>query len=277
MKSLPLNIFTGSFSRLCLTTVLLFTLQPSSRAEPVAVRHVEGTLHGFLSLRTTDGHLVAAGDLIQTVRGGRVTAHLIFHFKDGSLDDETTVFSQRRTFQLISDHHIQKGPFFPHPMDLTIDARSGQVTLRSTSKDGKPEVTTDHIDLPPDLANGMVSMLVRNLPPQAVEANLTMLIAAPKPRVVKLVITPRAEDPFTQGGFPRKASHFDIKFQLGGVAGVVAPLIGKQPPDVQLWILGGEAPTFVREEGITYESGPTLIMELHAPEWSPPSHSAPAK
>jgi hypothetical protein len=277
MTCLPLNIFAGNFFRVFLTAVLLSTLPASSPAEPVAVRHVEGTLHGFLSLRTTDGRVVAAGDLIQTVRGDRVTAHLIFHFKDGSLDDETTIFSQRHTFQLISDHHIQKGPFFPHPIDLTIDARSGQVTLRSTGKDGKPEVTTDHLNLPPDLANGIVSILVRNLPPEAPVTNLSMLVAAPKPRVVKLVITPRGEDPFNHAGFPRKASRFDIKFQLGGVAGVVAPLVGKQPPDVQLWVVGGEVPTVVREEGITYEGGPTLIMELYAPTWSAPSNPAPAK
>jgi hypothetical protein len=123
----------------------------------------------------------------------------------------------------------------------------------------------------------MVSMLVRNLPPEAPVTNLTMLVAAPKPRVVKLVITPRGDAPFTHAGFPRKASRFDIKFDLGGVAGVVAPLIGKQPPDVQLWIIGGEAPAFVREEGITYEGGPTLIMELHSPTWPQPSNPAPAK
>ena len=278
MKCLPLNIFARNFSRVSLIAVLLSAVPASSSAEPVVVRHVEGTLHGFLSLRTTDGRLVAAGDLIQTVRGDRVTAHLVFHFKDGSLDDETTVYSQRHAFQLISDHHIQKGPFFSHPIDLTIDARSGQVTLRSMDKDGKPEVTTDHLDLPPDLSNGMVSMLVRNLPPGAPESTISMVVAAPKPRVVKLVITPRGEDPFTHAGFPRKGARFDIKFDLGGVAGVVAPLIGKQPPDVQLWVVsGGEAPAFVREQGITYEGGPTLIMELSPPIWSPPSNSAPAK
>jgi hypothetical protein len=145
MIRFPLNIFTSQ--RIALAAMLL-CLPLSSPAEPVAVRHIEGTLHGFLSLRTTDGHLIAAGDLIQTVHGDRVTAHLIFHFKDGSLDDETTVFTQHRTFQLISDHHIQKGPFFPHPMDLTIDARSGQVTLRSTgkaaSRRSRPTISTCH-------------------------------------------------------------------------------------------------------------------------------------
>ena len=65
-------------------------------AQPVAVRYAEGIVHGFLSLRTTDGELVANGDLIQVARGDRVTSRLVFRFKDGSLHDETSVFSQRR-------------------------------------------------------------------------------------------------------------------------------------------------------------------------------------
>ena len=32
--------------------------------------------------------------------------------------------------------------------------------------------------------------------------------------------------------------------ELGGIAGIVAPIIGKQPPDLHVWILGGDAPAF---------------------------------
>ena len=92
------------------------------------VRHVQGTFHGFLELRSEAGRVVASGDSLQFVHGDRITSETIFRFKDGSIDDETTVYSQHRTFQLISDHHVQKGPSFPHPMDVLIDARSGQVT-----------------------------------------------------------------------------------------------------------------------------------------------------
>ena len=65
-------------------------------------------MHGFLSLRTTDGELVANGDLIQTARGDRVTSRLVFRFKDGSLRDETSVFSQRQNFRLISNHLVHE-------------------------------------------------------------------------------------------------------------------------------------------------------------------------
>jgi len=59
---------------------------------------VEGLVHGFLSLRLPEGRVLANGDLIQDSRDDRVTSRLLFHFKDGSLHDETAVFSQRTIF-----------------------------------------------------------------------------------------------------------------------------------------------------------------------------------
>jgi hypothetical protein len=238
-----------------------------SQAEAVSVRYPEGTVHGFLELRSEDGRVVASGDVVQVVRGDRVTSRTLFTFKDGSIDDETTVFSQRRTFQLISDRHIQKGPFFPHPTDVSIDARSGQVTVRSPGKDGKEEVRTDHIDLPPDLANGMVPLVVENMKADAAETEVPMLVLTPKPRVVKLVISPSGEESCSVVGSPRKAIHYEVKVELGGVAGVVAPLIGKAPPNIQLWVVGGQAPTFVRERGPLYAEGPMMTIQLASPVW----------
>src|SRR5438309_435374 len=45
-------------------------------AEPVAVRHTEGVLHGFLIVRTFAGDIIASGDLSQVARGDRVTSKL---------------------------------------------------------------------------------------------------------------------------------------------------------------------------------------------------------
>src|SRR3954470_19592207 len=99
-------------------------------AQPVSVQHREGSVHGFLSLRTLEGRLLASGDLIQTVSGDTVEVRTIFKFKDGSLDDEQATFSQSGNFKLIADHHIQKGPAFPHPIDAMMDAVKGEVTVK---------------------------------------------------------------------------------------------------------------------------------------------------
>jgi hypothetical protein len=263
-----MNILFVKFLRICsLILVLVWASQPTAQSEPVPVRSVEGTIHGFLELRSEDGQVVASGDSFQVVLGNRVTSRTLFHFKDGSIDDETTVFSQRHTFQLISDRHIQKGPSFPHPMDVLIDVPTGQVTVDSTGKDGKEEVKTDHLELPPDLANGMAPVVLENLRPNSPATTVSMVVATPKPRLVKLVISNVGDDECFVAGSPRKAIHYDIKIDLGGVAGVVAPLIGKAPPDIQIWTIGGEAATFARERGPLYPEGPIMTIQLVSPTW----------
>src|ERR1035441_8733160 len=77
--------------RACLVAALA-SGSPPGAAQPVPVRHADGTMHGFLALRGQDGRVVAAGELSQVARGSTVTARLVFHFRDGSVDDETTGF-----------------------------------------------------------------------------------------------------------------------------------------------------------------------------------------
>lgn len=256
-------------SPLALAFTLLCPFVPcSAPAEPVPVHHPEGTLHGFLSLSTPAGKILAAGDLLQVVEGDRVTSHLVFHFKDGSLDDEITVFSQKDHFRLISDHHVQKGPFFPTSIDLVIDAVSGQVTVRSQKKNGKEELKSEHMDLPADLCNGLVTPLAKNLNAGISETKVcSMIVATPAPRLVALSFSSRGSHAFSLAGSHRKALGYDIKIELGGLAGVIAPLFGKSPPVVQIWIEDGELPTFIREQGPIYAQGPILTIQLASPVW----------
>ena len=83
-----------------LTSVLLFP-SPVLSQSPVTVQYTEGVVHGFLVLSTLDGKALAEGDVTQFARGDRVTSHTILRFKDGSVNAETVVFSQRHTFRLL--------------------------------------------------------------------------------------------------------------------------------------------------------------------------------
>jgi len=241
-------------------------LAASLSAEPIPVRNTEGLVHGFLALRTLDGTTLADGDLIQVARGDRVTTRLVFHFKDGSLHDETAVYSQRRSLRLVRANLVQKGPAFPHPLEVSIDGGSGRVTIHYTD-DGKPKVDDERLRLPPDLANGMLITVLKNLRPEVPKTTISFLAATPKPRLVKLEVTPAGEDSFSIGGSARKATHYVVKVEIGGVAGVIAPIIGKQPPDSHVWILGGEAPAFVKSEAPLFEGGPLWRIELVSPAW----------
>jgi hypothetical protein len=235
-------------------------------ASPVAVRYREGFIHGFLLLSTMEGTAIAAGDLTQVVRGDQVTTQITFRFKDGSRQEETTVFSQRGEFRLISYHLVQKGPAFKNASDLWVACGTGQVTVRYTD-DGKEKVAHEHLALPPDLANGLIPMLLMNIRPGTEQIEVPMVVAAPKPRLVKVVVNAAGTEPFSLAGFSREAMHYVAKVDIGGVAGVVAPMVGKQPPDSQIWILGGEAPVVLKSESPAYAGGPMWRIELLSPVW----------
>ena len=236
-------------------------------ASPVAVRYKEGLLHGFLVLSTLDGTPIAQGDLIQVPHGNQITSRLTYHFKDGSRQEETTVFSQRGNFRLISYHLVQKGPAFKNETEVSIKASTGEVSVQYTDDDGKEKNENEHLKLPPDLANGLVLTLMKNLPPDTPPLEVSMVVATPKPRLVKLAISSRPKDPFSLAGSAREALHYAIKVEIGGIAGLVAPWLGKQPPDSHVWILGGESPTFVKSETLSYMGGPMWRTELVAPVW----------
>jgi hypothetical protein len=256
----PLERFLATF------LVVLLVTSPYASGQPVPATHKQGSRHGFLLLKSEDGKVIAIGDQINDVHGDEVRSSLVFHFRDGSIDDETTTFRQGSVFHLLRDHHVQKGPSFPEPLDMTVNVPAGEVTWREI-KDGKDEVKTEHMNLPLGLVNGMMSLVVENSPAKTVEWKTSYLTLASKPRVVKLSIKPDGEDRVLVGGASRRSNRFNVHIDIGGVAGVIAPVIGKQPSDIKLWIMDGTIPAFVKMEGALNQRGPTWTMVLTSPMW----------
>ena len=233
-------------------------------ADAVEVRRTEGLMHGFLVLQNLQGKTLADGEMTQVARGDRVTDNLIFRFQDGSVYEDKTTFSQHRKFRLLSDHVVQRGPSFKHPMETSIDASSGQVTVRYKDDDGKEKVLSQRVELPPDVSNGLLFTLVKDVQPNVPRTTVSMVAATPKPRLIKLLIVPQGQEPLSIGKLQHKATHYIVRAEIGGVAGLLAHLLGKQPPDTHVWVLGGEAPAFVKSEGPLYQGGPIWRIQLAA-------------
>jgi hypothetical protein len=179
------------FATLAFGLALFSGFQLVSVAEPIAVRYVQGSSHGFAALKTLDGKTIATGESTQTVSRGKVTSRLIFRFKDGSVDEDVTVFTQQGVFRLVSDHHIQRGPSFPKPIDFLIDMARGDLTFKA--EDGT--VTKEHMDLPPDVSNGLPPNLLLNILPQTSETEIAYIAPGKKPRLVHLSIKQRERWP----------------------------------------------------------------------------------
>jgi hypothetical protein len=236
-------------------------------AQPVAVRQPEGMVRGFVVIRSLNGEILANGDSLQTARRGAITNRITYHFKDGSLQDETAVFTQNGHFRLLSDHLVQKGPTFKKPMDVMVNAGTGQVTVKYTDNKGQEKVEIEHLNLPPDLANGIVPYLLKNLPPGAQSTAQSMVVATPKPLLIKLQIHADGEDSFTTGGASHKATRYNVRVDIGGIKGALAELLGKQPPDTRVWISQGDCPSFLKAEGPSFQDGPLWRTELVSPVW----------
>lgn len=155
----------------CLTLALTLCASTLS-ATLIPVKHKEGTSHGFLVLRSQDGQTLATGDLIQTVEGEKVTNELVLRFKDGSIYEDVTVFSQREDFRLISDHLRQEGRSFSNSLDCRIDVASGNVELAS-EKNGNRKSERHHLQIPEDVANGLMLTLVKNISPSETETTVS--------------------------------------------------------------------------------------------------------
>src|SRR3984957_5978740 len=140
------------------------TVGTAALAEPISVRHIQRPMHRFMVARSDDGKTLGSGEVTQVVQGDEVTMRLTYKFVDGSIDDETTTYRQKGTFRLVRNHHIQKGPFFEKPIDFAVEAATGTATNRTTDKNGKIHIESEHMDLLDDLANGFVGTLLLNAP-----------------------------------------------------------------------------------------------------------------
>jgi hypothetical protein len=240
--------------------VLLTLIASAAHAGPVSVRYQEGVTRAFPVLRgVVDNENLAQGDFVQVARGDRVASRLVFRFKDGSIHDETVVFSQREVFTLLHYRLVQKGPSFPEMLEATIDRETGRYDVRSRADEDSPEEhVSGKFDIPDDAYNGMISMIVKNLAPGA-GTTVSVVAFTPKPRAVPLQLLPAAEERAAVAGARLPATRYHVRPQLG----LFASLLVTDLPDVLVWVVSGEAPAFLKAEGPLYFMGPIWRIEPH--------------
>lgn len=252
--------------RASVVVIALLVAPFAASAAPVAMRFPEGPAHGFITLSdvATDKTL-AHGELIQSIEKRTIVSRLVIRFDDGSLYDETVTFAQQPVFRILSYQLTQKGASFPDDSAIEFD-HSGKYRVRQRSPD-KPEVRVEGTtEIPEDVSNGLTSVLLKNLPGGA-SASTHLMTFRPEPLVLDLELAPEGTEQFWVGGVSSKATRFLIKPTVPGVKGVLASIVGKQPPQVRMWIAPEPAPVLVRFEGALFVDGPPWRIELSAPRW----------
>ena len=241
---------------------LAITLSIAAPAERLPVRHAQSALHRFMVTRSETGKIIANDEFSQVVQGDEVTMRLTYRFVDGSIDDETTTYRQQGTFRLVRDRHIQRGPSFAKPVDFTVEVPTGIATKRTTDKNSKTYVESRHIDLPDDLANGIVGTLLLNVPQNAAPFRVGLLTPLSGGRLIRILISPEGEQSFQMTGKNLRATVFRIHPELGGIVGLIASLIGVQPKDVMVWVMEGDQPAVVKIVGQLGCYGPVVSSVL---------------
>jgi len=245
--------------------VVFFSWQGVAKAAPVPVRFSEGMVRGFLTLSDSGGVRIGSGDFLQVNRDGRVESRTVLHFLDGSLHDETAVFTQERTFVLKSYRLQHKGPAFREDLEVSLERGTGKYLVKVRPHGGPEQVLTGKLDLPLDVYNGMVPTAVKNLVKGARET-VHIVAFTPAPRVLELEITPTGEDKMRAGSLQMAATHYLLKAKLG-LLKIPAALLGRLPPDNHLWIVTDDVPAFVKFQGPLATEGPIWRIELTSPVW----------
>jgi hypothetical protein len=240
---------------------------PSAEAASVQARFTEGVTRGFLVLRAVEGGTVAHGELTQKVSGGSVASRLLLRFKDGSVFDENLTFTQRQVFRLESYHLVQKGPSLP-ACDVSFDRKSGQYRARTASKPGGEEKqAAGRLELPADLYNGMLLTILKNTPADGSPPPMSLVAFTPEPILLRVLAGREGEEQVRVGPEIKPVSRYRVKFEIGGVKGAIASLIGKDPPEIKYWVVTGSIPAFARFEGPMFLNGPVWRLEQAPLEW----------
>jgi hypothetical protein len=238
-------------------------------ADPVAVRFIEGITRGFLVVSAVDGKPLGQGDIRQTAHPGHVESRMILRFRDGSLHDETVTYTQDKVFKLERFRLVQKGPSFPEPVEISLEAGSGEYLVKAhPGAADREKIYRGTLKLPPDTYNGLLLIVLKNLPTGAA-ARVHYIAFTPKPYLIDLDLLPQGEEKVRVGDESRPVTRYELKPRLGVLLRVAGAILGRTPGRQQCWILADPVPGFVGCQAPLANGGPPWRIGLTSPAATP--------
>jgi hypothetical protein len=166
-----------------------------------------------------------------------------------------------------SYHLVQRGPAFAEDTEISLQRASGKYYVKTKShKDGREEAIDGTLELPPDVYNGIVTTVVKNLAKGA-SATVHLVAFTPKPLLIELELVPMGEHKMLVGQLTKTATHYVFKPHPGPWLELFAKLLGRMPSDYHVWVITEGAPAFARFEGPLNPTGAVWRIELTSPRW----------
>jgi hypothetical protein len=175
------------------------------------------------------------------------------------------VFTQLQVYAMQSYHLVRRGPVFRDDTEISLERATGKyrVTTRA-HKDGREEVLEGSLALPDDVYNGMILTVVKDLS-KGVSETVHYVAFTPTPRIIELELVPAGEHRVLVGDLEKSATHYVLKPRLGIWLNLFATVLGRVPPDSDVWIVTADVPAFVRFEGPLFLAGPVWRIQLASP------------
>jgi hypothetical protein len=234
-------------------------------AATVPVRFVEGVSRGYLLLRDVHGRILAHGDLLQVIRGDEIDKRMVFRFQDGSLYEESVSFTQPGVFRLKTYRLSTRGPAFDVDTEISMTQATGAYRVKTKDrKDGREKILEGKLELPPDVYNGLIMTIVKDLP-KGESVTVHFVAFTPDPRLIELELTPVGDQETIVGDLKGSAVHYLIKPKLGMWLRLFATILGRAPSDLHAWVATDEVPAFVGFEGSLTMQGPVWRIEVVSP------------
>ena len=177
--------------------------RPRCRPGPRAVP--EGVTRGFLAIRTPQGDRIGHGELTQRPRGDEVDSRLLLQFKDGSVHDETTTYSQRGVFRLEAYHLTQRGPLLPRCRRLPSIGRADAIRRRHGRRPARPRRRRAGVRDAAGSRQRLTLLLLKNLP-RGERATAQLAAFTPKPRLLRMELHQEGEDRVVFAGDGKQAA-----------------------------------------------------------------------
>lgn len=226
---------------------------------PVAARHALGTLHAFPSMSDGSGAILADGELVQELTGGRLVVRVRWVFADGRRAEERDVFKVGRDLaqERYSWVETQAGA---ERRRFEVDFATGRASAVTHDQHGAPKREDAHLDLPRGraFAGYGTALAVSELGlAEGASAELTFVAFTSKPRAVTLQVKREGEERLAVAGraipCDRYTLHPEIPFPLDLFAGA---------KDAHLWFTHAPPPAFVRaEQNLVEKDDPVVVID----------------
>ncbi len=229
-------------------------------AQPVAVRHALGTLHGFPSMSDSSGRVIADGELTQELVGERLVVHARWAFADGRKAEEEDEFRVARNVaqERFSWTETKGGEELRR---FAVDFSTGKAS--AVTRDEKKEVKREEaqLELPEgrSFAGYGAAMAVSQIPFEAgTDTEITFVAFTPKPRAVQLEVRRDSEERIAVAGrsilCDRYTLHPKIPFPVSVFAGA---------KDAHLWLTHAGPTTLVRaEQNLAAKDDPVVVIDV---------------